>query len=47
MRRRALYERLAARFGIPVVENAGAAEAALARVLRLARTAATAGAVTP
>jgi thymidylate kinase len=37
MRRRALYERLAARFGIPVVENGGPAEAAVARVLSLAR----------
>ena len=35
-RRRALYERLAARFGIPVLDNAGSPEAALAELHRLA-----------
>ena len=35
-RRRALYERLAGRFGIPVLDNAGLPEAALAELHRLA-----------
>ena len=35
-RRRALYERLAGRFGIPVLDNAGSPEAALAELHRLA-----------
>jgi thymidylate kinase len=36
-RRRALYVRLAARFGIPVIENSGSPEAAIAGIMRLAR----------
>lgn len=35
LRRRALYLRLARRFGLPVVENAGTAEAAIADILLL------------